>query len=191
MTSLKTILLTLPLAFAVPLVAAADDDAFTTHFMTEWDLDADGKITLEEVTERRGSVFLSFDANEDGTLDGEEQALMAEMRDTQHAEMGGQGMGNGQGMMGQGHGQGKGHGAGMGQGKGMGQGQGMGQGKGMMGQGGMGRAQMAAEAGMHQGQMFDTDNDGKWSRDEFVGFSETWLARMDTDGDSVITKADF
>lgn len=170
MKRLAPLFIALPLAGAA-VVALAQPADFRNHFMEEWDLNADGKITLEEITERRGNVFLSFDANEDGVLDTDEQALMAEMRDSQHGEMGaqGKGMGHGQGM-----GQGKGHGQGM-----------MGQGK------GMGRMQMAAEAGMHQGRMFDTDNDGKWSRDEFVGFSSAWLARMDADGDSVITTADF
>ncbi len=156
MSILKTVFLALPIAVFTPLVAVAADDAFATHFISEWDLDTDGKITLAEVTERRGSVFLSFDANEDGELDGEEQALMGEMRDTQHGEMGGQGMAKDQG-----------HGA------------------------GMGHAQKQVEAGMHQGRMFDTDGDGRWTRDEFVGFSAKWHARMDSDGDSVITKADF
>ena len=168
------------LALTFGFAAQAQQGDFKAHFMGEWDANSDGTITLEEITARRGDVFASFDANDDGKLDTEEQGMMDEMRQSQHAETGGQGMGQGKG---QGMGQGKGHGQGMGQGKGHGQGMGQGQ--------GMGRMQQAAEGGMHNGAMIDTDGDGTFSKDEFVGMSDKWLARMDGNGDGVITDADF
>jgi hypothetical protein len=57
------------------------------HFVENWDLDMDGRVTAAEATERRGDVFFSFDANEDGVLDAEEYALFDEARD---ADMQGQ-----------------------------------------------------------------------------------------------------
>ncbi|MBV2358860.1 EF-hand domain-containing protein [Thalassococcus sp. CAU 1522] len=37
----------------------------------------------------------------------------------------------------------------------------------------------------------DTDGDGQVSRDEFLTRSADWLARIDIDGDGVVTLADF
>ena len=50
---------------------------------------------------------------------------------------------------------------------------------------------MNAEAGMYSGRMIDTDGDGKFSHDEFVGMSERWLARLDANGDGQISEQDF
>ena len=67
----------------------------------QWDADKDGTITLAEVETRRGDIFTSFDANNDGFLVEEETKLMDEMRDNQqemNQEEGDmQGMGQGQG----------------------------------------------------------------------------------------------
>lgn len=200
---------------ATLIAGAAYAETFQEHFMSSWDANSDGEVTLEEVVERRESVFAAFDANDDGFIDAEERKAMNEMRDTEHASMAEEGierpngMGQGKGM-GQGHGQaqgmghGQGKGQGMGPGKGMGQGhgnamaqghgqgQGMGQGKGQgMGRGMGGNFQANAEGGMHDGRMIDTDGDGKFSRDEFVGMSATWLARLDNNGDGKIGSADF
>jgi len=50
------------------------------HFVESWDLDEDGKVTLSEATERRGDVFLTFDADDNGILDSEEHDLFDEAR---------------------------------------------------------------------------------------------------------------
>ena len=50
------------------------------HFVESWDLDGDGAVTLAEVTERRGDVFYTFDADENGVLDATEYATFDEAR---------------------------------------------------------------------------------------------------------------
>lgn len=40
--------------------------------MTRWDTDADGRVTVQEVSERRRDLFIAFDENEDGLLDAAE-----------------------------------------------------------------------------------------------------------------------
>jgi hypothetical protein len=154
---------------------------FREHFMTNWDLNSDGAVTLEEARERRGDVFTAFDANEDGYIDAEEREAMNEMRDNEHASMAEDGIERPRGM-----GQGKGMGQGMGQGQGMGPGKGRGMGHGMGG-----GFRRNAEGGMHDGRMIDADGDGKFSRAEFVGMSERWFARLDMNGDGKINDADF
>ena len=42
------------------------------QFLQNWDLDGNGTATLDELREMRSNVFLAFDTNEDGYLDGEE-----------------------------------------------------------------------------------------------------------------------
>lgn len=55
------------------------------HFVENWDLDADGKVTVDEAAERRSDVFAAFDSNEDGVLDAEEYVLFDEARATDQA----------------------------------------------------------------------------------------------------------
>lgn len=154
----------------------------SAHFFDTWDADKDGKVTVAEVETRRSDIFTSFDANNDGFLIEEETKLMDEMRDNQqemNQEDGGmQGMGQGQG-------QGMGHG----KHKGMG-GQGM-MGKGKMGQGKMGQGAGEPGHGPNGHMGFDTDQDGKVSKAEFIGQSKTWLAKFDRNGDGDVTSADF
>ena len=185
--SLTRIVLLAGLSTAM-ISTAASAESFREHFMSNWDLDGNGSVTLQEVQERRDSVFAAFDANDDGYLDAEEQAAMGDMRDTEHASMAEDGIERPQMGMGQGHGQGMGPGKGMGQGHGQGMGPGKGMGQGM----GMGASfRMNAEAGMHDGRMIDSDSDGKLSHDEFVGMSQQWLARLDANGDGEVSQADF
>jgi len=63
------------------------------HFIENWDLDGDGAVTAEEARERRGNVFASFDANEDGYLDAEEYVLFDQARALDQAENEPQGQG--------------------------------------------------------------------------------------------------
>lgn len=87
-------------------VAAAQGNP-GAHFIENWDLNADGQVTLAEATERRDNIFATFDADEDGALNAEEYDLFDEARANDMAEngMGGKGAGQGGGQGGgQGHG---------------------------------------------------------------------------------------
>lgn len=74
------------------------------HFMLNWDLDADGVITLAELEERRDIVFNMFDNDQNGLLDAEEYGYFDETREADMAnnagQEGGGGHGHGQGGMG-------------------------------------------------------------------------------------------
>ena len=64
-----------------------------SHFVENWDLNEDGKVTLAEATERRDDVFVTFDADDDGRIDAGEYKMFDEAR---AADMEGQnGHGNG------------------------------------------------------------------------------------------------
>lgn len=54
------------------LPAAAQKESCAEFIMTRWDTDADGRVTVQEVSERRRDLFIAFDENEDGLLDAAE-----------------------------------------------------------------------------------------------------------------------
>lgn len=85
-------------AAAVLLISAssafAQGDGPGSHFIESWDLNEDKQVTLEEATERRGDVFLSFDSDDNGVLDAEEYDLFDEARANDMKE---NGMGHGKG----------------------------------------------------------------------------------------------
>lgn len=56
------------------------------HFLENWDLDANGSVTLEEITERRGDIFGMFDQDENGQLNAQEYRLFDETRAADMAE---------------------------------------------------------------------------------------------------------
>ena len=66
------------------------------HFIENWDLDSNGSVSLEEVIEKRGDVFVTFDADNNGVLSAEEYVAFDEARAADIARMGG---GHGKGMM--------------------------------------------------------------------------------------------
>jgi hypothetical protein len=66
------------------------------HFIENWDLDSNGSVSLDEVIEKRGDVFVTFDADNNGALSAEEYVAFDEARATDMAQMGG---GHGKGMM--------------------------------------------------------------------------------------------
>ncbi|MBY6113046.1 EF-hand domain-containing protein [Mameliella alba] len=84
------------LAFALTLTAVpalAQQGQPGAHFIEMWDLDGDGKVSVEEAAARRADVFAAFDSNEDGFLDAEEYVLFDDAREADMAENGGHGKG--------------------------------------------------------------------------------------------------
>jgi len=107
-----------PLATLIAILAVtpafAQENTPGGHFVLNWDADADGSVSLEEATTRRGDIFTTFDSDEDGFLSGQEYDLFDEARATDRAgmqeEMGsgqGTGQGNGHGMGGEEQGMGR------------------------------------------------------------------------------------
>jgi len=66
------------------------------HFVENWDLNADGVVTLEEAKERRADIFIMFDKDENMALSADEYKLFDETRE-QDAQQ--NAVGHGQGSM--------------------------------------------------------------------------------------------
>jgi hypothetical protein len=115
-----------------------------SHFVENWDLNEDGKVTLAEATERRDDVFVTFDVDDNGVLSPEEHDLFDEARANDMKENG------------MGHGKGRNNPA-----------------NGML------------------RKFTDANNDGSVTHQEFMAAVPDWFARMDKNGDSVVTVDDF
>lgn len=50
------------------------------NFINSWDENEDGKVTLAEIQEKRSSIFLSFDSDDNGILDADEYIYFDEAR---------------------------------------------------------------------------------------------------------------
>ncbi|ATG49026.1 calcium-binding protein [Celeribacter ethanolicus] len=168
---MKNFALSLSLMAALPFAAQAQ--GIGGEFMTNWDLNEDGQVTLAEVRERRGDLFYMFDEDEDGKLNDAEYATFDETRAMDremHLEEYGTTMGPGQG-------------------------QGLGQGGQAQGQGPRGPRAFAAGIDSVQASMTrkanDLNRDGVVTRAEFVGNGDQWFARMDRNRDGVVTLGDF
>ncbi|MBW6507785.1 MAG: hypothetical protein K0B00_13730 [Rhodobacteraceae bacterium] len=131
-------LTTLTAILALSAGMAAAQVAFVpgAEFLTAWDLDGDGKVTLEEARERRDSIFYMFDLNGDDQYSADEIAGI----DAHKAEEAANGKGVGQ----RGGGQMRGQAGQIGQGIAQAPNAAV-----LPGQGGMGRGQAG-----HQGQGF-------------------------------------
>ncbi len=64
-------------------------------FIEEWDQNADGVITLDDIATRRTDIFVMFDQSGDGMIDAEEQGMMAETIASAEADKAGGGHGPG------------------------------------------------------------------------------------------------
>ncbi len=75
------------------LAQTADGQVPGAKFITEWDLDGDGIVTVEEAASRRENIFATFDEDSNGTLDAAEYAFFDDARANAHAgeENGGMG----------------------------------------------------------------------------------------------------
>ena len=82
---MKNTLLTTALLF--PIAAFAGEGQPGSHFIENWDLDTNGRVTLEELIEKRGDVFYAFDGDENGELSADEYVYFDEAR---KADMDGQ-----------------------------------------------------------------------------------------------------
>ncbi len=102
MSAPKTLLvlaLLVPLGTAPVLAQSMQDHVPGGDFLQNWDLDADGQVTLAEVAAKRGDIFAMIDADGSGSLDAAEFAEFDRMRADQHAAKGQGGNGPGDEMM--------------------------------------------------------------------------------------------
>ena len=135
------------------------------HFMEQWDMDSDGKVTLAEVTDMRGNIFAMFDTDSDGSLNAAEwQGVEDHMTEEMQA-------------------------------KGMGQGMGKRQAKGANGMQAMMMMFGKGHGGMMHESMSpafnDADGDGVVTEAEFTGASEKLFPMLDTNADGAVTPDDF
>ncbi len=94
MSKLPVFLLATALALpALALPALAQQGQPGAHFIENWDLDEDGKVSLAEATERRDDIFTTFDENEDDRLNAEEYAAFDAARAADMAGQPGHGKG--------------------------------------------------------------------------------------------------
>ena len=93
---MKRIALTLA-AIALGTATYAGNGQPGAHFIESWDLDEDGQVTLAEITERRGDIFVTFDEEDDGVLSKQDYVAFdaARAADQEGNEQGGQGHGGG------------------------------------------------------------------------------------------------
>lgn len=185
----RALVISTALIAALTLPAMAEPGTPGAQFMHNWDVNEDGHVSLAEALDKREAIFAAFDANENGTLDAEEYAILDEARD--HEPQGGHGQGR-HGTQGQGKGNGQGMGRGMGQGGGQGAGRGQGQGQGQ----GQGRGATMQPMGIGAGLAMDRDqvdlnDDGIVTHEEFVSSVKSWFAEKDQDGDGLLSPADF
>jgi uncharacterized protein (DUF2141 family) len=69
-----------------PLTAVAEGVP-GSHFIENWDQNGDGVVTLDELKQKRGDVFYTFDSDENGFLNAEEYSYFDDAR---QADMEGQ-----------------------------------------------------------------------------------------------------
>lgn len=82
-------------ALLMPLAATAQGTP-GSHFIENWDLDASGAVSVEELIERREMVFNMFDDDQNGSLDAAEYTIFDETRAADmEANAGGHGAGGG------------------------------------------------------------------------------------------------
>lgn len=73
-------LLVLSSAFVLTATATLAQGVPGAHFIENWDMDGDGRITPAEISEKRAEIFTMFDQDENGLLDAAEYDLFDETR---------------------------------------------------------------------------------------------------------------
>lgn len=76
---MKHLIAIVTLTMLVPCAALAQDTP-GSHFIENWDLDASGAVSVEEIIERREMVFNMFDNDQNGMLDAAEYVIFDETR---------------------------------------------------------------------------------------------------------------
>lgn len=164
-----------------PALAQTDPVVPGDQFLLQWDLDSDGKVTLDEARAHRGDIFYMFDTDSNGSFSADELAGIDEHKLMEQEAGMGPGHNMPEGMQPR---QGMGAGKGMGPGKGMGQAQGQNPGQGMQGSGFF----QSAQEGM---LAFDANGDKLVTQEEFVAGTDAWFAMRDFSGDGVLSLDDF
>ena len=85
---MKTITLTAAALSICATAAFAQQANPGAHFIENWDMDGNGSVTLAEVTEKRGDVFVTFDSDGNGLLSPEEYVAFDAARASDIAQMG-------------------------------------------------------------------------------------------------------
>lgn len=73
-------LLPLAVAMIIGSVVSAQQGNPGAHFLENWDLNADGQVSLSETKTKRAELFVMFDSDENGLLDSDEYDLFDETR---------------------------------------------------------------------------------------------------------------
>jgi len=89
----RRVILSFVTAMAAALPAAAQQPVPGEHFIENWDMNSDGKVTAEEARQKRDEIFSMFDQDEDGALNAAEYDLFDETRETDIKENIGQNTG--------------------------------------------------------------------------------------------------
>lgn len=96
---MKRLTLTTLLSLTLASTALAQDQFPGSHFVTNWDADSNGAVSLQEATTRRDDIFTTFDADEDGKLSADEYDMFDQARANDRAQLkAGKGNGHGKGM---------------------------------------------------------------------------------------------
>jgi hypothetical protein len=84
----------LALAVTIGGTALAQQGAPGAHFIENWDMNANGEVSLDEARQKRADLFTMFDQDENGILDPAEYALFDQTRqDDMSVNAGGHGKG--------------------------------------------------------------------------------------------------
>ncbi len=76
----KQAIIAIAAALALGTQALAQQGQPGAHFIENWDMNEDGHVSLADVVEKRGEIFVMFDQDENGLLNDAEYDLFDETR---------------------------------------------------------------------------------------------------------------